>query len=182
MHALCRNHFNTVDVMNRLSQGPGCLTNAWATCNVRHRLFAASMSMCVTNAYQAWLQMHNLTPSTYSQSKFKLDLARSMLQMMREMRAGFSSRGFTPECNPRVGMLSDAAASEIFHGHLPTKSDKRLLFCLCKAAQTGLKCQTCGVYFCNPGSGRQCMMQHLAQAVAGTSQGVPKRKRSNEAI
>jgi hypothetical protein len=175
MHALYRNHFNAVDVMNRQSQGPGCLTNAWATYNVRHRLFAASMSACFTNAYQAWLQVHNLTPSTYSQSKFKLDLAHSMLQMMREMRAGGSSREFTPECNPGEGMPSDAAASEIFHGHLPTKSDKRLLCCLYKAAQTGLKCQTCGVYFCNPGSDRQCMMQHLEQAVAGTTQGVPKR-------
>jgi hypothetical protein len=51
MHALYRNHFNAVDVMTWLSQGPGCLTKAWATYNVWHRLFAASMSACVTNAH-----------------------------------------------------------------------------------------------------------------------------------
>jgi hypothetical protein len=50
MHALYRNNFNAVDVMNIFSQGPGCLSNAWQTYDVRHRLFAASLSAFVTNA------------------------------------------------------------------------------------------------------------------------------------
>jgi hypothetical protein len=56
MHALYRNKFNAVDVVNHLSQGPGCLSEAWATYNVVHCLFAGSLSACVTNAYQVWLQ------------------------------------------------------------------------------------------------------------------------------
>jgi hypothetical protein len=71
------------------------------------------------------------------------DLARYprcvLLQMMQELRAGGSSRRCTAECNPGVGMPSDAATSEIFHGHLPTKADKRLLCDVCKSAHTGLK-------------------------------------------
>jgi hypothetical protein len=36
-------------------------SKAWATYVARHRLFAASLSACVTNAYQAWLHVHALT-------------------------------------------------------------------------------------------------------------------------
>jgi hypothetical protein len=35
MHARSRNNFNAFDVMNRLSQGPSCLSDAWQTYNVR---------------------------------------------------------------------------------------------------------------------------------------------------
>jgi hypothetical protein len=63
MHALYHSIFNAVDVMNRLSQGPVCLSSTWSTYHVRHRLFAASLSTynCVTYAYSAWLQVYQLT-------------------------------------------------------------------------------------------------------------------------
>jgi hypothetical protein len=80
-HALYRNHFNAVDVTNRQSQGPGCLSSAWSTYNVRHRLFAASLSTCVTNTYSAWLQVHQITTQHYLQKKFKLELADSMIKL-----------------------------------------------------------------------------------------------------
>jgi hypothetical protein len=75
-----------------LSGGSGCLSKAEEIYVARHRLFAASLSACVTNAYQAWRQVHALTSAEYPQNQLKLDLAQSLFQMMRELRAGRSSR------------------------------------------------------------------------------------------
>jgi hypothetical protein len=179
MHSLYRSNFNAVDVMNRLSQGPGCMSKAWATYVARHRLFAASLSACVTNAYQAWLHVHALTTAEYPQNRFKLDLAQSLFQMMRELRAGRSSRGRSEERNETEGAPAASSPSQTFHGHIPMKSEKRLLCDVCKDAQTSLRCQQCGVHFCNPATGRQCMVEHMAQGVAGIATGMGKRKRSN---
>jgi hypothetical protein len=82
MHALYCNSFHAVDVMNRLLQGPGCLSNAWQTYDVRQRLFAASLSACATNAYQGWIQEQNLTSSEYSQCNLQLDLALQLAQVI----------------------------------------------------------------------------------------------------
>jgi hypothetical protein len=80
MHALYRSHFNAVDVMNRLSRGPGCLSKAWATYNVVLHLFAASLSACVTNAYQVWLQTRHLSSTEHPQNKSELDYSRAESQ------------------------------------------------------------------------------------------------------
>jgi hypothetical protein len=61
---------------------------------------------------------------------------------------------------------------------VPVKTDKRLLCDVCKAAQTTIKCQGCGVHLSSQASGRQCMTVHTAQGVAGTATGISKRKRS----
>lgn len=183
MHALYRNNFNAVDVMNRLSQGPGCLSKAWATYNALHRLFAASLSACVTNAYQAWLQVHGLTSADYPQTNFKLDLAESLFVMMRELRAGRPSQRRTQEADEASEAPGDSLGLfEVFNEHVPINSQKRLMCDICKKNQTKLMCQKCDTYMCNPATGRQCMVVHMAHGVAGTAQGAGKRKRSNEGM
>jgi hypothetical protein len=118
------------------------------------------MSACATTAFQSWLQVHSLTPSTYSQSKFQLDNTRS---------AAYDARSCV-QVAPLEGVLPSAIREWVchqmqhlwsFHGHLLTKADKRLLCDVCKSAQTGLKCQSCGVYMCKLGSGRQCIIRRL---------------------
>jgi hypothetical protein len=100
--------------------------------------------------------------------------------MMRELRAGRSSRRRSEEHNETEGATAASSSpSQTFHGHIPMKSEKRLLCDVCKDAQTSLRCQQCGVYFCNPATGRQCMVEHMAQGVAGIATGMGKRKRSN---
>jgi hypothetical protein len=140
-------------------------------------LFAASLSTCITNAYQAWLQKHGLTSAEYPQNQFKLDLAEGLMKLMRELRAGRSSRSSTRELD-----IDDTVGSEdgtaIFNGHVPVKPDMRLLCDVCKAAQTTINCQGCGVHLCSPATGRQGMAVHMAQGVAGSATGISKRKRS----
>jgi hypothetical protein len=168
--------------MNCLSRGSGCLSKAWAIYVARHRLFAASLSACVTNAYQAWRQVHALTSAEYPQNQFKLDLAQSLFQMMRELRAGRSSRRPSEERSKKEKAKEAApggsSPSETFHWHRPMKSEKRLLCDLCKDAQTSLRCQQCGVHFCNPAAGRQCMVEHMAEEVAVIATCMGKQKRS----
>jgi hypothetical protein len=90
------------------------------------------------------MQEHNLTSSVHSQGEFKLDLALSLAQMMRKMRAGGSSRGATPERHQEDSVLADVSGAAAFNGHVPIKTAFRLQCDVCKGAQTTLKCQKSG--------------------------------------
>ena len=180
MHALYRKNFNAVDVSNRLAEGPNCLSDAWRTRQVLHRLVAASLSTCVTNAYQAWMQVHALTSATYPQQQFKIDLAESLFKMHNEMLAGRLGRGRrSTQAKPAADdhlRVPDRFASHAF-GH----TDERRMCDVCSARQTNLKC-SCGTYVCAEGKKndvRHCMLQHLDGALAGTQPGSKKRKVSN---
>jgi hypothetical protein len=124
------------------------------------------------------MQEHNLTPSEYSQGDFKLYFALSLAQMMRKMCARGSSGGVTPERAQEDSVPADIPGAAAFNGHVPIKAAVRLQCNECKGAQTTLTCQKCGVYVCNPSSGRHCM----TEGVAAIAKGVPKHKRSNEDI
>jgi hypothetical protein len=94
---------------------------------------------------------------------------------MHELRA----RGRSTE----VEELTAAASSShnAFSGHYFLRVDERLQCNVCKAEKTTLKCANCGVYVCNPGTGgRQCLLRHLADVLAGAAEGPVKRKHSEE--
>jgi hypothetical protein len=100
------------------------------------------------------------------------------MKQMQELRAGRSSRASGRELDIDDTVAASEDGTAIFNGHVPAKTDKRLLCDVCKAAQTTLKCQGCGVHLCSPATSRQCMTVHMAQGVAGTATGISKRKRS----
>jgi hypothetical protein len=175
MHALYRNNFNPVDVMNRLSQGLGFLCSAWSTYNVRHRLFTASQSTCATNAYSAWLQVHQLTTQHYPQRKFKLDLAESLIKNMHEARSNGKVQARGQAAPPEVAELSRVPPA--FQGHRTKVSEKRLVCLVCKQLQSGLVCE-CGAHICSPSTkGRACYVVHLSEALEGEPTSVHKRQR-----
>jgi hypothetical protein len=149
MFALYRHNFIAVDVMNRLSQGPGCLYIAWRTYNVHHRLFAASLSTCMTNANSAWLQVHQLTTQHYPQKKFTVELAESSIKKMHEVRSNGEVQARGRAAPPEAAESSITRVPPAFQGHRPKVSEKHLVCVVCKQHQSGLVCE-CEAHICSP--------------------------------
>jgi hypothetical protein len=70
------------------------------------------------------------------------------MKQMQELRAGRSSRASGRELDIDDTVAASEDGTAIFNGHVPAKTDKRLLCDVCKAAQTTLKCQSVVVFIC----------------------------------
>jgi hypothetical protein len=65
---------------------------------------------------------------------------------LTDLRAGCSCRGHSEERSEKEAAQAGSSPSQTVHGHIPMKSEKRLLCDLCRNAQTCLRCQRCGVH------------------------------------
>jgi hypothetical protein len=99
---------------------------------------------------------------------------------LTKLRAGGSSRGHSKVRSGKEAAPAGSSPLEIIYGHTHMKSEKGLLCDLCRGAQTSLRCRQCGVYFCNPATGWQCMIEHMWQGVEGVATVTGKCKRADQ--
>jgi len=78
MHSVYRANSGAVDLFNRKATQPGTLPDVWQTPNCFHRLLAATLAFCETNAHQAY-NARNVMGKYLSQRDWYLALAEALI-------------------------------------------------------------------------------------------------------
>jgi hypothetical protein len=97
------------------------------------------------------------------------------MNQTREPRAGRFSRASSRELDIDDTVAASEDGTAIFNGHVPVKTDKRLLCDVCKAAQTTIRLWCSSV---QPSDRQTVHDRAHGTGVAGTATCISKRKRS----
>ena len=135
---LYRNHFNAVDVYNKMAVGPSSLQSVVGTKLWWKRVFISFLGLCETNAYLAYCRLVRQV----SRYDFRAELAATMLRV-----GGFE---------PMYISITDSKS----HRFMTSFGEGLKRVCARCKTRTKQACE-CGVALCAPTTGRTCFHDHI---------------------
>jgi hypothetical protein len=162
MHAMYRKFSGAVDVFNKVALGPGGIQDVWKTKNLWMRMYGASLAICETNAYFAYMA-HGSPATGYDRHAWHEQLSEALINNQ------WLGARLTQQVGGEEGLTTLDA-----HGYI--KSDGKKLKCVYCGGRTRFACM-CGVVVCSPQCQkdsnwvvRKCYAKHLHEVFTGVEE------------
>ena len=155
MHSIYRRYFNSVDVHNKLTVGPGSMARMLVK-NFRARVVMALIAMCATNAVLCYTRYWEKNSLEYANADFKFELIEELLQGTDRLRG-------VVEVPAEERASPGQAVPDCFAGHgwAPSDPDRAQVRQCAVYKERAFNVCLCGEFICGSKSGRQCIFQHM---------------------